>query len=170
MGCLHSFRTDNKLKKHERLCNNHDYCHVEMPTRDNNTLKYNHGEKSLKVPWVIYADFECLLIKEQSCQNNPKESYTERKSVHESCGYSIDLASSFDLKQDKDSFYRGRDCAKTFCEDLKKHAINIINFKEKDMIPLTDKEIIDYEEQKLCHICKKEFCYNENQKNKFKLY
>ena len=52
LGRLHSFRTDNKLKKHERLCNNHDYCHVEMPTRDNNTLKYNHEEKSLKVPGV----------------------------------------------------------------------------------------------------------------------
>ena len=34
-----------------------------MPTRDNNKLKYNHGEKSLKIPWVIYVDFECLLIK-----------------------------------------------------------------------------------------------------------
>ena len=33
-----------------------------MPNNDNNTLKYNHGEKSLKAPWVIYADFECLRI------------------------------------------------------------------------------------------------------------
>ena len=33
-----------------------------MPNNDNNTLKYNHGEKSLKAPWVIYADFECLPI------------------------------------------------------------------------------------------------------------
>ena len=38
------------------------------------------------------------------------------------------------------------------------------------MMPLTDKEIIDYEEQKLCHICKKEFCYNENEKNKIELH
>ena len=91
LGCLHSFRTDNKLKKHERLCNNHGYCHIEMPTRDNNTLKYNHGEKSLKVPWVIYVDSESLLIKQQLCQNNPDESYTEKKSIHESCGYSINL-------------------------------------------------------------------------------
>ena len=60
LGCLHSFRTENKLKKHERLCNNHDYCHVEMPTKDNNTLKYNHEEKSLKVPCVIYLDSESL--------------------------------------------------------------------------------------------------------------
>ena len=68
LGCLHSFRTDNALKKQETLCDNHDYCHVEMSTEDNNTLKYNHGEKSLKVPWVIYADFKCLLAEQQSCQ------------------------------------------------------------------------------------------------------
>ena len=86
LGCLHSFRTDNALKKHERLCGNNDYCHVEMPTKDNNTLKYNHGEKSLKAPFTIYADLECLLIKEQSCQNNHKESYTERKAKHEPSG------------------------------------------------------------------------------------
>ena len=65
MGCLYSFRTDNALKKHERLCSNNDYCHVEMPTEDSNKLKYNHGEKSLKVPFSIHADLECLLIKQQ---------------------------------------------------------------------------------------------------------
>ena len=164
LGCLNSFRTDNVLKKHEKFCDNPDYCHVEMPTEDNNTLKYNHGEKSLKVPFTIYADLECLLIKQQSCQNNPNDSYTERKAIHEACGYSIDLVSSFDSKQDKHSYYRGRDCSKRFCEDLKKHVIKIINFKEKDMIPLTDEEIIYYEKQKLCHICKKEFCYDKNEK------
>ena len=57
-----------------------------MPNSDNNTLKYNHGEKSLKVPWVIYADFECLSIKQQSYLNNPNDSYTERKDIHETCG------------------------------------------------------------------------------------
>ena len=71
LGCLYSFRTDNALKKHERLCDNHDYYHVEMPNNDNNTLKYNHGEKSLKEPWTIYVDFECLPIKQQLCQNIP---------------------------------------------------------------------------------------------------
>ena len=45
---LHSFRTDNALKKHGRLCKNNDYCYVEMPTKVNKILKYNHGEKSLK--------------------------------------------------------------------------------------------------------------------------
>ena len=67
------------------------------------------------------------------------------------------------------SFYRGRDCTKKSCEDLKKHTIKIINFKEKDVIPLTDEEIICYEKQKLCHICKKEFCYDKNE-SIFKVY
>ena len=62
-----SFRTDNKLKNHERLYNNHDYCHIKMPAEENNTFKYKHREKSLRLPWVIYADFECLLVKQQSC-------------------------------------------------------------------------------------------------------
>ena len=67
------------LKKHNILCNNHDYCHIEVPDNDNNTLKYNYGEKSLKAPWVFYVDFECLPIKQQSCQNNPNDSYTEKE-------------------------------------------------------------------------------------------
>ena len=28
LNCLHSFRTDNALKKHETLCGNNDYCEV----------------------------------------------------------------------------------------------------------------------------------------------
>ena len=45
LGCLHSFPASNVLKKHERLCDNHDYCHLKMPTEENEILKYNHGEK-----------------------------------------------------------------------------------------------------------------------------
>ena len=50
-----------------------------MQTWDEKALKYNYGEKSLKAPFVIYLDLEWLLLKMLSCQNNPKNSYTERK-------------------------------------------------------------------------------------------
>ena len=32
LNCLHSFRTDNALKRHERICKNNDYCKVETHT------------------------------------------------------------------------------------------------------------------------------------------
>ena len=63
LNCFHSYRAHNKLKKHERVCNNHDCCHVEMPKENEKVLKYNHGEKSLKGPPIIYPDLECLLKK-----------------------------------------------------------------------------------------------------------
>ena len=51
-----------------------------MPNEYERILKYNHGEKLLKVPFVIYADLECLLKKIDSCQNYPEKSSTEKKS------------------------------------------------------------------------------------------
>ena len=62
LNCFHSYSTKNKLKKHERVCNDHDYCYVEMPNEDNKILKYNHGEKLLKAPALIYADFHVKII------------------------------------------------------------------------------------------------------------
>ena len=62
LNCFHSYRTLNKLKKHERVCNNHDYCHVDMP-KEHEKIKYLPGEKSLKAPFIICADLECLLKK-----------------------------------------------------------------------------------------------------------
>ena len=63
LNCFHSYSTKNKLEAHKKICENHDYCHVEMLTKNNNIIKYNHGEKSMKLPFVIYADLECLLEK-----------------------------------------------------------------------------------------------------------
>ena len=48
--CLNLFclyRTENKLKKHKKVCENHDYYYVEMPENDNKILKYNQRERNL---------------------------------------------------------------------------------------------------------------------------
>ena len=45
-----------------------------MHETDNNTLKYNYGDKSMKVPFVIYANTEFLLEKIHTCYNNPEKS------------------------------------------------------------------------------------------------
>ena len=50
-----------------------------MPEEYNKTLKYNEGEKSMKSPFIIYADLECLLEKINTCHNNPEISSTTKK-------------------------------------------------------------------------------------------
>ena len=47
LNCFHSYRTKNKLNAHKKVCENHDYCNIEMPSNDNNLINYNKGEKSL---------------------------------------------------------------------------------------------------------------------------
>ena len=55
------------------------------------------------------------------------------------------------------NYYRSKDCMKKFCEDLRIHATKIINYEKKKIIPLTTEEKINYNDQKVCYICKKEF-------------
>ena len=44
-----------------------------MPKEGNKALKYNHEEKSTRVPFIIYADMESLLEKMSTRYNNTKK-------------------------------------------------------------------------------------------------
>ena len=113
LNCFHSYTTKNKLKQHERVCNDHDYCFKEMPNENNKILKYNHGEKSLKAPFMIYTYLECLLEKMYSCQYNPEKCYTEKKTKHTPSGYSLFTNCLFDASKNS---YRGKGCMESFCK------------------------------------------------------
>ena len=110
-----------------------------MPNEDNKIIKYNQGEKSIKSPFIIYDDLECLLEKISTCYNNPQESSTTEINKHTPSGYSLFTHCSFDKTKNKLDYYRGEDCMKKFCKDLREHATKIINYEKKDMIPLTKK-------------------------------
>ena len=162
LNCFHSYRTKNKFEAHKKICENRDYCHVEMPTKDNNTIKYNQGEKSIKLPFVVYADLECLLEKMSTCYNNPEKSSTTKINKHTLPGYSIFTHCSFNKSKNKLNYYRGEDCMKKFCKDLREHATKIINYEKKDMIPLTKKtkkiiiikKIVTYVKKNLIQVIK----------------
>ena len=133
LNCFHWYRTKNKLEAHstQKICENRDYYHVEMPTKDNNTIKYNQGGKSIKLSFVVYAGLECLLEKMSTCYNNPEKSSTTKINKHTPSGYSLFTHCSFDKTKNKLDYYRGEDCMKKFCKDLREHATKIINYEKK---------------------------------------
>ena len=59
-----------------------------MPNKENNILKYNLGEKSMKIPFIIYGDFESILEEISTCSNDPKKSSTTKISKHTPSGFS----------------------------------------------------------------------------------
>ena len=87
-----------------------------------------------------------------------------------SCGYSLDLVASYDSNKDKHTFYRGTDCTKKLCDDLKDQAMELINTEKKEMIPLTDYEKWEYETLNYCHICNRKFCTDKNGKSIYEVY
>ena len=46
LNCLRSFRTGNKLKSHEKVRKNKDFCAIVMPSENDNTLEFNQYMKS----------------------------------------------------------------------------------------------------------------------------
>ena len=82
---------------------------VVQKCKEHEKIKYLPVEKSLKAPFIIYADLECLQ-KMQYCQNNSESSYTEKKVKHKPSGYAWFSICSFDDTKYRRYFYRGKDC------------------------------------------------------------
>ena len=118
-------------------------------------LKYNQGEKSVTVPFIIYADLESLLERMNTYHNNPEKSSTTKINKHTPSGYSLFTHCSFDTTKNKLDYYRGKNGMKNFCLNLTEHATKIINYEKKEMIPLTKEEKRMHRRQKKCYICKK---------------
>ena len=85
--------------------------------------------------------------------------------MHELSGWAMFTKCSLDAAENKLNYYRGRDYIEKLCKKLKDHTMKIINYKEKEIIPLIDEENKSYKEQEVCHICKKKFCLDENDEN-----
>ena len=98
------------------------------------------------MPYIIYADIESLIKKIDGCANNAKNSSTTKIGEHIHCGYSMSAIWAFDHIENKHTLYRGKDCMKKFCESLREHAKNIIDFEKKKMLPLTKEELKSHQD------------------------
>ena len=79
--------------------------------------------KSDKMPYIIYADIESLLIRKiDRCANNPEKPLTVRIGEHFSCGYSMLTIWGFDLIEKKHNLYCGKGCMKKFRTSFREYA------------------------------------------------
>ena len=123
----------------------------------------------MRAPFIIYADLESLLEKMETRYNNPEKSSTTKINKHTPSGYSLFTHCSFNKADNKTDYYRGEDCMKKFCIDLREHVTKIINYEKKKMIPLTKKEEKKHNKQKVCNICRKEFNTDDSDKKYHKV-
>ena len=56
LNWLHSFKTENKVKSHKKVCKNEDFCGIVLPSQKDNILNLNQYMKSNKTPCIVYVD------------------------------------------------------------------------------------------------------------------
>ena len=75
------FESEIIRDEHYEYCRSKDLVRVEMPTK-NPVVKYADGQYQFKVPFVIYADFESILVPVNVAPNNPEMSWNKWSRKH----------------------------------------------------------------------------------------
>ena len=122
-----------------------------MP-KEGDVVEYTSGEKSIIIPFVIYANLKSILEKISSCGGDPEKPFTNKINKHTTSGYSLFSHCLFDKTKNKDDYYRGVTYMRKFSFDLRDHAEKIINDELAEIIPLTKEQRRAHRKQKLCYI------------------
>ena len=121
-------------------------------------------ECQLKLPFVMYADFEIVLVNQSGCAGTTEKSCKEK--VQTSCPlwcYSLYIKSSDDCYFRGPEIFRGEDLVEEFFDAIMVATNEIQNILKKKvpMKQLTQQQEEDFNNSKKCHICESSFKSNE---------
>ena len=154
--CLHVFCRADLLADHIPHCKPHGPQRVKMPSGDDTTLFFKHEDRQLRVPFIVYADFECFTEKLATCIPNTA-SFTHRYQQHTPSGYCFHVVSDHPGYTSTPVVYRGPDVVDHFLESLR-HEHRLINAAIDCPVPMvmTPADIEDFAAATTCHICGKD--------------
>ena len=113
--CLHGYKTKELLERHKPECKGllKTATRTEMMKDGENKMSFTNFYKQMKAPYVIYADFECILEKIAGCEPSADKSFTVKTEKHEPCGFSY-IAVRSDGKLFGPFNYRGKEAVYVF--------------------------------------------------------
>jgi hypothetical protein len=152
--CLTGYTRSDLLQDHIPYCSIHGAQRVKLPEPEDNILKFQEFDRQLRVPFVIYADFETLNKKIHSCAPDPSRSSTTHDTLLEPCSFAYKIVCIDPQYTTPTVLYRGPDAAQKLIERLleEKAEIEDILF---DIAPmrLTPEDRRDFSEATSCCIC-----------------
>ena len=161
LRCLHCCSSERTLKIHREDCLAINGTQaIKMPKAGSKIYFQNH-QKMLPAPFAIYADFEAVTEKIDSCQPSDGKSYTSTYQSHKACGYGYKLVCRYDNKYSKPvEIYRGEDCIQKFIIKMLsevKDCQRIVREEFQKPLFMTDKNERDFQNATKCHICVRKF-------------
>ena len=129
-ACFASFDRKSRLDKHKEICQKYKPSIAILPKEDNKKLYFRQYEKQMKFPYVLYADFECLLVKNDTNVSDKSKIYQ----THEPISYCL-----IAIKNDNEIFHfnyqSGKDVMDRFYKELKtleKQILDEIRYKTNE--------------------------------------
>ena len=159
--CLSYFVSQKKFSLHLKLCNARSKAtqQLMMPT-EKTILEFVNFSHVLQAPFVIYADFESAIAKEQILEKGKLLSIKDHKAI--SWATLTVCRDNYTLNSEP-TLYTGEDAIDHFFNHLDVEFSRIRTLLENVYFPLNkmSKEVQDLHEQATeCYMCKRPFTYD----------
>ena len=159
--CFQAFGSEIILNDHKTFCMQHSIAKTRLPKIGSNTLKFKNHLHQYKLPFAIYADFECILEKQE-----------DRKFIrkHVACSFAMQFLSSY-AEYESPYLFRGNEIGgegevlEKFYERLSHYAIKVDEILKTNIkIHMTEPDNTLYNNSDTCYICKDKFSEEKSEK------
>ena len=167
MHCLHCFSSQMTLDNHTKYCFSINGTQAIKMPQGGEKVYFKNRQKQLPFPFVIYADFEAVTKKVNTCLPSNEKSYTQTYQTHEACGFGYKVVCHYEMKYSKPTvIYRGEDAINLFINKLFEEVQDCKNVMKNHLnkpLRLTKVEENDFKKSTHCHIYNKKFNPSEKE-------
>jgi hypothetical protein len=163
LHCLHSCVSEEVLERHRETCLQVNGVQATKRPKEGTKIKFKNHRNSMPVPFVIYADFESILVPEEKndkSESSVDKSSTNRYQTHQACSFGLKTVCHYDDKYSGEyKSYVGKDAAFVFLKTILKESFRcrhlVDSIFEKKMV-ITPEQEVEFQATKDCSICGKE--------------
>ena len=171
LNCFNTFSLEKSFKEHAEVCLTNDSVKIEMPKKGS-YIEFDKHAKKLKVPFVIYADFESYTEHIPEGHTNDEaspypedatKSYTEKYQKHTPSGFCYYIVYRGGIYKNP-VVHSGENAAEEFCRQLEMETRDIYKKYFKNEVPLkmTRTNLDEFCRASVCHICEEDICDVKN--------
>ena len=149
------------LASHPGYCISHEAIKIELP-KDKTEISLKNHNRSMRIPIIVYADFEFFTPQLSTCQQNPDKSYIKQYQKHIPSGFCYHIKCFDDTLYSEEPVtfvkeYNDDDVAQIFIDTLE---ISIKDIYKKLKLPksmiITMHDKMAYDNCTRCYICNEE--------------
>ena len=161
--CLQALSIKEILKDHIKDCFKINAKQKIIMPKKGEYVKFKNYERKIKLPLIIYADFESILVPEDNGKQNPEESYTNKYQKHIACSYGYKLVCVDNKFSKPVKKYLGEDAVYNFINSMikeSKYCSDMIKKHFNNELVMTKEGNKDFKDSTKCSTCDNDYVDN----------